>query len=116
MGWENNFPDGGRAGAVVYDISSMGGWPPSPSWPYGEGKRLHPGEGISVEVDWYYTSGMYLTPRVPRGSYEIPYPRMFDLVVSVNLDVDEDYIREHFRHMIPGLPGVSHRIKAFFDV
>jgi len=106
VGWEDAFPDGGFAGAVEYSIFSR--WMDG-----GEEKKLLPGEQLSLEVDWYSQIGN-LSPGMERR--HPPTRHIFDLVVDVTLDVDDDYIRENFRHVIPGVPGVSHRINAYFDL
>ena len=106
VGWE----DAG-AGSVEYSI--FPGWTHgSDSWPFGEDMRLGPGEHLSLEVDWYNQMGR-LSPamlREPDRFY------VFELFVDVTLDVDAQYIRENFRHTIPGLPNAQHRIKASFDI
>ena len=105
IGWEDIFPDGGFAGSVEYFIFSQGFL--SESWPFGDEKRLHPGEYLFLEVDWYSEIG-YLAPR--RGRH---------LAVDVMLDVDEEYINENFRHIMPRqlrLPGIGHRIYASFEI
>jgi len=111
VGWEDTFPEGGSAAAMEYSILSPG-WP-NPSWPFEEDKQLQPGQSLSLDVDWYYERGN-LDSRW-RGE-DSPNPNIFDLTVMVRLDVDEEYIQEHFRHMIPGLPNVGHRITVHFEV
>ena len=100
MGWEDRFPDGGHSAAVEYFIFSR--WQSS-YWPSGREARLSPGESLSLDVDWYRAIGNLA-------------PRIFDLVVDVALDVDEDYKQEHFSRALPGLPGAGHRIRAHFEV
>jgi len=117
MGWEDNFPGGGSAGALLYSVFSA--FLPcftSPSWPYDNHVLLQPGDYLSLDVDWYYKIG-YLTPREAFCQFSVsPYPHVFDLVIDVSLDVDEEYIYMHFRHSVPGLPGMGHRIKASFEI
>ena len=109
VGWEDNVPGVGSAGAVEYSIFPS--WlSDSNSWPFGEEKKLHSGEYLFLEVDWYSQIGS-LSSTTARL---IPNPHVFDLVVDVTLDVDKEYIDENLRHMIPGLPGVHHRIRAKF--
>jgi len=105
IGWEDSFPEGGFAGAMEYSIFSR--------WMDDGMKKLLPGEQLSLEVDWYEQIGN-LSPGMERR--HPPTRHIFDLVVDVTLDVDDDYIYENFRHIIPGVPGVSHRIKAAFDL
>ncbi|MCL2674498.1 MAG: hypothetical protein FWE92_04120, partial [Defluviitaleaceae bacterium] len=85
VGWEDIFPDGGFAGSVEYFIYSRGFH--GDSWPFGSGKRLQPGEYLSLAVDWYDEIG-YLAPSMERYS---PNPYTFELIVDVMLDVDEEY-------------------------
>jgi len=111
VGWEDNFPDGGFAGALEYFI--FADWNPEGSgWPFGGDVRLAPGEYLAHEVYWYDEIG-YLTPSMRRDG---PNPYLFEVVADVLLDVSEEYAYENFRHMIPGLPGVGHRIRAEFDL
>ncbi|MCL2286674.1 MAG: hypothetical protein FWC32_09985 [Firmicutes bacterium] len=117
MGWEDNFPGGGSAGALEYFIfSPFSTCFTSPSWPYGNHVLLQPGDYLSLDVDWYYKIG-YLTPREAFCEFSAsPYPHVFELVMDILLDVDEEYIYTHFRHSVPGLPGMGHRIKASFEI
>jgi len=111
VGWEDNFPDGGFAGSLEYFI--FADWNPEGSgWPFGGDVRLSPGEYLAHEVYWYDEIG-YLTPGMRRDG---PNPNLFEVVADVLLDVSEGYVYENFRHMIPGLPGVGHRIRAEFDL
>jgi len=111
VGWEDTFPGGGFAGAMEYPIFSE--WlPDNASWPFDNDKRLAPGESLSLEVDWYDEIGL-LAPSVVRESLN---PYLFDLTVDVTLDASEEYIAEHFRHIIPEVPTVSYRIRASFDL
>jgi len=110
VGWEDIFPDGGMSGSVELDIYSQ--MFPGDLWPFGDNKRLSPGEHLLLEVDWHDERGN-LTASMTRQS---PNPYLFDLVVDVALDVDEDYIRENFSHIIPWLPAEGHRIRAHFDL
>jgi len=111
VGWEDNVQGLGSAGAVEYSI--FPGWfSDGDSWPFGEDKRLQPGEHLYLEVDWYSQIGN-LSPSMGRLS---PNPYVFEIVVDVTLDVDGEYIQENFRHTIPGLPNYAHRIRADFDV
>ena len=111
VGWDDNIPGVGSAGAVEYPIFPS--WfSDEDSWPFGENKRLQPGEYLSLEVDWYDQIGN-LSPSMSRLS---PNPYVFEIVVDVTLDVDEQYIRENFHHTIPELPNYTHRIRASFDI
>jgi len=112
VGWEDSFPGGGSGGAVEYFIFSRWGFRDGDSWPFDDNKTLHPGEYFTLEVDWYGQIGN-LTSSMSRSPLT---PYVFDLVVDVTLDVDEEYINANFRHFIPGLPNVGHRIKAHFDI
>ena len=116
IGWEDKFSDGGHSGAIEYSIfNKYSGWP-SPSWPFEEDTRMQSGESLSLEVDWYYEIGN-LIPRVANHpDYASPYPNVFDLVVDIALDVDEEYIQKYFNHVIPNIPGAEHRIKAQFEL
>jgi len=111
VGWQDNIPGEGSAGAIEYSIFLGRHWD-NHSWPFGYDKRLQPGEYFFLEVDWYNSRG-YLTPSMGRLS---PNPYLFDLTVDISLDVDEDYIYENFRHVIPGSPTTHHRIRAHFDI
>ena len=113
VGWEDILPEGGSAGAVEYFIFSQGF--DISSWPFGEDKRLHSGESIFLEVDWYDEIGNLPTGKMRRLQNNC----IFDLTVDVMLDVDEEYIAQNFRHIMPRqlrLPSVGHRIQANFDI
>ena len=110
VGWEDTFPEGGFAGAVEYFIFSQG--LPNDSWPFGHDMRLHPGEYLTLALDWYDEIGNLTSSMAMRSRS----PYIFDLIIDVMLDVDEEYIRENFQHSIPGLPGIGHRISASFDL
>jgi len=106
VGWRDIAPDGGFASAVEYSIFRE--WDSE-----SVSKHLQPDEYLRLEVDWYNQIG-HLSPSMARR-----YPfnaNIFDLVVDVVLDVDEDYINDNFRNVIPGLPGIGHRIRAEFDI
>ena len=105
VGWEDTY-----GGAAEYFIFSQGF--ENKSWPFGYDKRLHPGEALALDVDWYYERGCLTISWGMQSSN----PYVFELVMMVSLDVDEEYINQHFRHAIPGLPGMGHRIKASFDI
>ncbi|MCL2187191.1 MAG: hypothetical protein FWC16_02855 [Defluviitaleaceae bacterium] len=105
VGWEDSAPGWGSASALEYSIFRDRESP--------EVKRLAPGEYLSMDVDWYNQIGD-LTPSMAR-----PYPfnaHIFDLVVDVTLDVDEEYIARYLYHRIPGLPNVWHRLRTPFDI
>ena len=116
VGWHDIFPGGGHASSIEYMIFSESF--PSRSWPFGSDKRLSPGEYLFLEVDW---SNQISHRSMRRDS---PNPYIFDLTVDVILDVDDEYISEHFcrSHIIPGLhdnreiPDIGHRIRAHFDI
>ncbi|MCL2224615.1 MAG: hypothetical protein FWB96_06585 [Defluviitaleaceae bacterium] len=113
VGWEMEFPDGGNAGGVEYSIFSewvIGG---NLAWPFGNDKRLQPGEYFSLDVNWYTEIGELHSGMMPLDS---PHPYIFDLVLDVTLDVDEDYIAENFRRRMPNVPAASHRLRAEFDI
>jgi len=112
VGWEDIFPEGGHAGAVEYFIFGRG--MPNTRWPFGDEKRLGYNEQIVLSLSWYDDIGELM----PRDNPYImsPNPSVFQLVVDVMLDVDEDYIDENFRHLIPGVPHAGHRIVAEFDI
>ena len=113
VGWEDIFPNGGFAGSVEYFIYSQSF--PTDSWSFGDDKRLEFGEYLFLEVDWYDEIG-YLMPSMERDSSN---PYMFELVIDVRLDVDEEYIDENFRHIMPRqlrLPSIGHRITAEFEL
>jgi len=111
VGWEDNIPGVGGAGALEYFI--FPGWSSDDSsWPFGDDKRLQPEEYFFLEVDWYNEIGN-LAPSMARLS---PNPYVFDVVIDVTLDVNEEYIKENFRRIIPGLPNADHRVKAYFDI
>jgi len=105
VGWEDSAPDWGSAGALEYSIFN--------NWESDDVKQLQRGEYLLLEVDWYNKIG-HLAPSMSR---EYPFnANIFDLVVDVTLDVDEEYTNANFRHIIPGLPHIGHRIKAEFDI
>ena len=106
VGWDSTFPDGGP-GTTEYSIH-----PGTTSWPFGDNKLLHPGDYISSEVDWYYRR-RNLTPSWRRRNYE---PNIFELVVVVTMDVSDEYVSTFSRHIIPGLPHTTHRLRAQFDI
>ncbi|MCL2213300.1 MAG: hypothetical protein FWB93_05680 [Oscillospiraceae bacterium] len=112
VGWEDNFPDGGHAGAVEYTIFSNWLHETFPAWPFGREVILRYGDYILHQVDWYAEIGN-LTPRMHRHGQN---PYIFDVVVAVRLDVSDQYIAENFRHTIPGLPNETHRIRGDFDL
>jgi hypothetical protein len=103
--------DVGSAGSVEYSI--FPNWRnDSNSWPFGEYKSLGQGESFSLEIDWYDQIG-YLTPSMDRLN---PNPYIFEIVVDVTLNVSEEYAIENFYHVLPNVPSISHRIRAFFDI
>lgn len=111
IGWEDNIEGLGSAGAMEYAIfpSWMAN---SNSWPFGEEKSLVPGDHFSLDVDWYDQIGN-LTPSMGRLS---PNPYVFEIVVDVTLAVSEEYIRDNFHKILPGVPTTGHRIRAYFDI
>ena len=105
VGWEDSAPGWGSAGALEYSVFN--------DWESADTKCLQTGEYLLLEVDWYNQIG-HLTPSMSR---EYPFnANIFDLVADVTLDVDEEYISENFRHIIPELPHIGYRIKAAFDI
>ena len=110
VGWEDSLPGLVEARSVEYFIFT--GLSDGGSWPFGDEKRLQPGEYFSLEVDWQSQIGS-LTPGMPRLS---PNPYIFGLYVGLTLDASEEYIRENFSRIIPGHPNTSHRIYASFDI
>ena len=110
VGWEENF-----GGSMEYMVYSPGFT--NPSWPFEEGKKLAPGEYIALELDWYYAIGS-LPQRTNVGTmwHDRENPYLFGLTVMVALDVSDEYIRENFSHHILGMPGISYRIVAEFDL
>jgi len=112
VGWGDTFPCGGFAWGTEYFVFSEGR--SNNSWPFGNEKRLHPGEYLSLEVDWYNEIGyLYAT-----GPTERPYDNryIFNLTVGVALDVSDEYAHENFRRIIPGVPIVGNNIMASFDL
>jgi len=114
VGWEFEEPPGSGFGAaaVEYSIFIRGIIGGNLSWPFGNDTRLAPGQYISTHISWYETIGE-LHPGMAANS---PHPNIFEMVMYVTLDVDEEYIAENLNQRIPGIPGVSHRIKAEFDI
>jgi hypothetical protein len=111
VGWSWKDPPGSRFGASGLEYSVYDNW----DWEKGERKnekRLQPGEFFSLDVDWYDEIGELHADM----SFDSPHPNIFELVVSVSLDVDDEYMKENFRRTFPDLPGASHRIQAEFDI
>ena len=116
MGWTDNFPEGGHISSMEYMIFLRGGGWPTPSWPFEDDVLLKPGDILTLDVDWYYKIGN-LTPRLDcYPDFASPTPHIFELVIDVILDVDEQYIRQYFRHFVQGLPTTGYRISKKFEI
>ena len=101
VGW-NDVVDGlGGAGATEYNIMD-----------FNTDILLFYGESISMETDWYEAIGE-LQSSMPRL---IDNPYIFELAVSVYLNVDDDYIAQNFYRITPGLPTRWHVIGQSFDI
>jgi len=112
VGYEDAHEDGWVHRGTVYSIFRPTIHADDPPRSFGDSKILHPGEFISFEAEWYSSIG-YLSPRLPRDGDR---QHIFDVVVWVFLDVDEDYINENFHRYVPGVLRSSHHIRASFDL
>ncbi|MCL2364265.1 MAG: hypothetical protein FWC71_06335 [Defluviitaleaceae bacterium] len=104
MGWEEIHPEGRRSAGLEYMIFNH--------WEANDPKHLAVGESLSMTVNWYDEIGCITN--IHRWQTINPY--LWQLVIDVQLDVDEAYIHEHFRHNVPGAPGQGHRLYAEFEI
>ena len=104
IGFEDRFPDGGHSAGLVYSIFR--------EWEAGAPKHLAYGESLIMTVNWYEEIGCIMNTH----RWEPVNPYQWQLVLDILLDVDEEYINQHFRHAIPNAPGQGHRIYAEFEI
>ncbi|MDR2166921.1 MAG: hypothetical protein LBE35_03595 [Clostridiales bacterium] len=104
VGWTDEF-GGGHSSGMEYSFYRRPAsfiWP-NPNFAGPQDKVIRPTESLSFAMDWYYQRG------------ELS-PRLFDLVIRVVLNVDQEYFSENFSRRIPGVPGIGHEITAQFEI
>ena len=120
IGWHDISLEEGFVGGIIYGIFSRfdeaSRWT-TPTWAFGNEVRLQPGDGLSFTVDWNETLGDITNEsNMNWWRKQSPLPNLFQLNVSISLDVDETYISEHLRRVIPGVPNTSFQISAGFGI